>query len=137
MDKEDEKFNKPCIDLIGFCREHQCEGFELSVETPDGTAHCSFSFSIELKNQRKKRLMIEIPKTRSIKLVRRNVEELLMATIQEFWHNNMNSFDTFLYLDEVIDWFEGVGVYEKGELRKIMINKLGDRINAKIKEINK
>lgn len=81
--------------------------------------------------------MIEIPKTQSIKLVRKNVEELLMATIQDFWDKNMSSFDTYLYLDEVIDWFEGVGVYDKGELRKIMINKLGDRINAKIKEINK
>ena len=81
--------------------------------------------------------MIEIPKTQSIKLVRKNVEELLMATIQYFWDKNMSSFDTYLYLDEVIDWFEGVGVYDKGELRKIMINKLGDRINAKIKEINK
>ena len=81
--------------------------------------------------------MIKIPKTLSIKLVRQNVEELIMATLQEFGENNMTSFDTFIYLDEVIDWFEGVGVYDKGELRKIMINKIGDRINAKIKEINK
>lgn len=81
--------------------------------------------------------MIKIPKTRSIKLVRQNVEELIMATLQEFGENNMTSFDAFIYLDEVIDWFEGVGVYDKGELRKIMINKIGDRINAKIKEINK
>lgn len=81
--------------------------------------------------------MIKIPKTQSIKLVRKNVEELLMATIQEFWSKNFSSHDTFLYLDEVIDCFEAVGIYEEGELRNIIINKIGDVINAEIKEINK
>ncbi len=82
--------------------------------------------------------MFEIPKDiLVIKSIRSNIEELIMITIKEMWSKNFSSFDTFLYLDEVIDWFEGVGVYDKGELRNIIIDKLGDRINAKIKEINK
>lgn len=81
--------------------------------------------------------MFNIPKTHSIKLVRQNVEELLMATVQECWRTNKSPIVTYSYIDEVIDWFEGVGVYEKDELRTIVIEKLGDSINAKIKEINK
>lgn len=82
--------------------------------------------------------MFRIPKeTRSIKLVRQNVEELLMTTIQECWRTNKTPIATFRYVDEVIDWCEAVGVYEKDELRTIIIEKLGDIINAKIKEINK
>ncbi len=82
--------------------------------------------------------MFVIPKEMtSIRLVRQNVEELLIVTVQECFKKNISSYESYLYLDEIIDWFEGVGVYEKGELRKIMINKLGESINAKIKEINK
>lgn len=84
------------------------------------------------------RLMFEIPrKTQSIKLVRKNVEELLMATIQECWKENLSPIVTYRYIDEIIDWFEAVGVYEENELRNIIINKLGESTNAKIKEINK
>lgn len=83
-------------------------------------------------------MMLEIPRdTLPIKLVRHNVKELLMVTVQECWRQNKSSFDTFLYLDEVIDWCEAVGIFDKDELRTIIINKLGDDINAKIKEINK
>lgn len=82
--------------------------------------------------------MFEIPKeTQPIRLLRKNVEELLMKTIQECWKRNKTSLSTYRYVDEVIDWFEGVGVYDKDELRTIIIEKLGDRINAEIKEINK
>ena len=86
-------------------------------------------------------MMITIDKcmkeTRSIRAVRKNVEELLMKTIQECWRTNKSIIATYRYIDEVIDWFEGVGVYDKGELRTIIVDKLGDDINAKIKEINK
>lgn len=71
-----------------------------------------------------------------LELVRYNVEELLMDTIQECWKRNMTPMSTYRYVDEVIDWFEGVGVYEKGELRTIVIEKLGEYIDAKTKEIN-
>lgn len=82
--------------------------------------------------------MFEIPKeTQSIKLLRKNIEELLMATIRECWKSNKTPLATYRYLDEVIDWFEGVGVYDKGELRTIIIDKLGEIINAKTKEIDK
>lgn len=81
--------------------------------------------------------MFEIPKDNSIRLLRKNIEELLMATIQECWKRNKTSLSTYRYVDEVIDWCEGVGVYNKDELRNIVITKLGECINAKTKEINK
>ena len=82
--------------------------------------------------------MFKIPKeTESIRSVRSNVEELLMVTIQECWKENISAYETYKYLNEIIDWFEAVGIYEEGELRNIIINKIGESINAKIKEINK
>lgn len=82
--------------------------------------------------------MNEIPKeTQSIKLLRKNIEELLMTTIQECFKRNKTPMSTYRYVDEVIDWCEGVGVYENGELRTIVIEKLGECIDAKTKEINK
>jgi hypothetical protein len=82
--------------------------------------------------------MLEIPKEAlPIKSVRYNVEELLMVTIQECWKQNKTPIATYRYIDEVIDWCEAVGIFDKDELRTIIINKLGDRINAKTKEINK
>ena len=37
-----------CLDLMGYCLHHQCSGFTLDIETPKGTAHCTFKFRVEI-----------------------------------------------------------------------------------------
>lgn len=79
--------------------------------------------------------MWEIPKeTKSVKLLRDNAVEIIMTTIKRSFKIGISSGETFVHIDEIIDAYEMVGLFEEYELRTIIIRKLEEGINELKKE---
>ena len=80
--------------------------------------------------------MYRIPKTVSVKLLRDNAIELLLTTIKKAFEMNISSHETFVHIDEIIDAYELIGLFDEGDLRRIIIRKLEEDINERKEEIH-
>lgn len=49
LDKE--KVGDMCVDLMGYCLNHFCNGFTLDYKTPKGIAHFTFSFTVDKEGE--------------------------------------------------------------------------------------
>ena len=79
--------------------------------------------------------MWEISKeTRSVKLLRTNVVELITEVIKGAFEVGVSAHETFVHIDEIIDAYEMIGLFNEGELRKIIIRKLEENIHERKKE---
>lgn len=76
--------------------------------------------------------MQDIPK--ETKLLRDNAVEMLLTTIKKAFNMGVSASETFVHIDEIIDAYEMVGLFEENELRTIIIRKLKDDINERKKE---
>ena len=79
--------------------------------------------------------MWEIPKeTKSVKLLRDNAEEILLTTIKKAFKMGVSTGETFVHIDEIIDAYEMVGLFNSNELRRIIVKRLEEDINERKKE---
>lgn len=78
--------------------------------------------------------MWKIPMTRSVKLLRENAIEVITTAIENAFEIGVSAHETFVHLDEIIDAYEMVGLFEEYELRMTIIRKLEERINERKKE---
>lgn len=79
--------------------------------------------------------MLEIPKeTKSVKLLRDNAVEILLTTIKKAFKMGVSASETFVHIDEIIDAYEMVGLFNSNELRRIIVSRLENDINERKKE---
>lgn len=80
--------------------------------------------------------MWEVPKdTKSVKLLRDNAIEIILTAIKRSFKMGISAGETFVHIDEIIDAYEMVGLFESNELRRIIIKKIEEDINERKKEI--
>ena len=78
-----------------------------------------------------------VPKeTKSVKLLRANAIEVIITVIKNAFEMNISSHETFVHIDEIIDSYELIGLFDEGELRKIIVGKLEEDINERKEEIH-
>ena len=79
--------------------------------------------------------MWKIPKeTKSVKLLKDNAIELIMTTIKNAFDLGVTVRETVIHLDEIIDAYEMIGLFDDGELRRIIVGRLEENINECKKE---
>lgn len=79
--------------------------------------------------------MWDIPKeTRSVKLLRDNAVEILLTTIKKAFKMGVSAGETFVHIDEIIDAYEMVGLFNSNELRRIIVKRLEEDVNEREKE---
>lgn len=53
MNEETRDMIRACINLMEYCSNRDCRGFDIEMNTPLDRAHCNFEFTLDLNTEGK------------------------------------------------------------------------------------